>query len=196
MTLPIIKLGITKEVEKTSNASTLFRGNTMATKLMTAFTRLTGRSYLASTLKPQLDAIAQDVANGKILGSLLLFRLFSYKSRHHFTGMGFEVDPSKVGSGESVEVNMQNLKNYCQRFLQAIIDSFSRCPLPFRVMAAHLRNEVVKSFPEAKYSWYVLVLSVLLSSSLTSSPIALAVSYSCASSARLYYLRILPARHS
>jgi len=64
MTLPIIKLGITKEVEKTSNASTLFRGNTMATKLMTAFTRLTGRSYLAATLKPQLDAVAQDIANG------------------------------------------------------------------------------------------------------------------------------------
>ena len=42
-TLPIIKLGITKEVSKTTSESTLFRGNTTATKLMTAFTKMTGK---------------------------------------------------------------------------------------------------------------------------------------------------------
>lgn len=73
LTLPIIKIGITKEVSGTGasflwttgtwdhstepsflfleSAATLFRGNTTATKLMTAFTRLTGRPYLLATLK-------------------------------------------------------------------------------------------------------------------------------------------------
>lgn len=129
MTLPIIKQGITNEVSKTSNAGTLFRGNTMATKLMTAWTRMTGRSYLANTLKPLLDQVVANIAQGA----------------------DFEVDPAKVGGGQ-VTTNMNNLRDTSAMFLGAVVQSFSQCPLPFRVMANHLRNEVVKSFPEARHT--------------------------------------------
>jgi len=69
------------------------------------------------------------------------------------SGVGYEVDPDKCAAGENGTANMANLRRWCQSFLQAIIDSYSSCPVPFRVMACHLRTEVVKSFAEAKYSW-------------------------------------------
>lgn len=127
MTLPIIKLGITREIEKTKSAATLFRGNTMATKLMTAFTKMTGRQYLSDTLKPLLEDLSSRMSSG----------------------LSFEIDPEK--QGEDHAANMENLRKTCQAFLDSIVGSIRVCPVPFRIMAAHLRDEVVRSYPEAKY---------------------------------------------
>ena len=127
MTLPIIKLGITREVEKTKSAQTLFRGNTMATKLMTAFTKMTGRQYLTNTVKPLLEELSANLMNG----------------------ISFEIDPEKTG--EDHAANMEHLRKASQRFLDHIVDSIKVCPVPFRIMAAHLRDEVVRAYPEAKY---------------------------------------------
>lgn len=128
MTLPIIKLGITREVEKTKSATTLFRGNTMATKLMTAFTKMTGRQYLSDTLKPALEDLTRQLS----------------------AGASVEIDPDK--KEENHEQNMQTLMSICQAFLDTIVGSIGTCPVPFRVMAAHLRDEVVRAYPEAKYT--------------------------------------------
>jgi hypothetical protein len=40
---------------RADTAATLFRGNTTATKLMTAFTRLTGRPYMLATLQSLMN---------------------------------------------------------------------------------------------------------------------------------------------
>lgn len=129
MTLKIIKLGITVEVEKTKDAGTLFRGNTMATKLMTAFTRMYGRSYITSTLKPVLDILLKDVENGK----------------------RYEIDPSKAPN-ENLKENLENLKSITLKFFDSIVNSIDQCPIPFRIMASHLKEEVVKIYPDARYS--------------------------------------------
>eukprot|EP01133_Synstelium_polycarpum_P005675 gene5675-6554_t len=122
--LPIIKLGITKEVQSTNSAATLFRGNSTATKLMTAFTRMTGRPYLIATLKPIIERLVRDPA-------------------------GLELDPDKVADTTG---NCSRLMAICQEFLDAIYNSIEACPLPFREMANHLQSEVVKIFPESKYT--------------------------------------------
>lgn len=127
MTLPIIKLGITREIEKTKSAATLFRGNTMATKLMTAFTKMTGRQYLSDTVK----ALLEDLVNQLNSGSSV------------------EIDPEK--QDEDHAKNMEVLVKVCQGFLDSIVGSIRSCPVPFRLMAAHLREEVVRAYPEAKY---------------------------------------------
>jgi len=134
MTLPIIQLGITREVEKTKSAATLFRGNTMATKLMTAFTRMTGRQYLTETLKSLLEDLAAKLTSNS-------------------PSLSLEIDPEKIGSNDPQVVldNMTLLRTTCQHFLDKIVGSMQRCPIPFRLMAAHLRDEVVRSYPEAKY---------------------------------------------
>lgn len=149
-TLPIIKLGITKEVSKTTTEATLFRGNTTATKLMTQFTKMTGkklnfclmthyltdecigREYLTKTLK---DAMSETIAQLQKSGS------------------DFEVDPSKMTNKDEAArtQSIDNLKQVVARFLEAILASIDICPVPFRVMANHLQAEVVKRFPDSKY---------------------------------------------
>ncbi|EGG23916.1 Ras GTPase activation domain-containing protein [Cavenderia fasciculata] len=123
-TLPIIKLGISKEVESTPSASTLFRGNSTATKLMTAFTRMTGCGYLKTTLKPLIERITKDPS-------------------------GYELDPDK---GVDTTGNSERLQGICQEFLESIYSSLNHCPLPFREMANHLQTEVVKRFPDSKHT--------------------------------------------
>lgn len=44
-TMPIIRQSITNEVASTQNPATLFRGNSTATKLMSAYTKMTGMHY-------------------------------------------------------------------------------------------------------------------------------------------------------
>jgi len=36
--------------------------------------------------------------------------------------------------------------------LDSIIDSFSRCPVPFRLISSHLQSEVEKKFPQSKHT--------------------------------------------
>ena len=59
-TIPIIKLVITKEVDNTMDPGTLFRGNSAATKLMSAYTRLIGSGYLKGTLKSLVQEVTSD----------------------------------------------------------------------------------------------------------------------------------------
>jgi len=124
-TLPIIKLTITTEVSQTSNPHTLFRGNSVATKLMTSYTKMTGRKYLRE-VQPLVQNV---VSNCK----------------------GFEVDPVK-GKDQDIQENMIKLKSTCQAFVDSIIASLDRCPLPFREMANHLHSEVAKKFPGSKHT--------------------------------------------
>lgn len=108
-TMAIIFLGITREVKSTSNAGSLFRGNSCATKLMSAFTRMTGRPYLVSVLKHLIDDVLA-------------------------SPVGYEVDPKKIQDGEDVVQNMIKLKTTSQMFLDSILSSLDECPLPFRAV--------------------------------------------------------------
>eukprot|EP01130_Rhizamoeba_saxonica_P000081 TRINITY_DN10101_c0_g1_i1.p1 TRINITY_DN10101_c0_g1~~TRINITY_DN10101_c0_g1_i1.p1 ORF type:complete len:601 (+),score=142.25 TRINITY_DN10101_c0_g1_i1:212-2014(+) len=125
-TLPIIRLTITKEVESTSSSTTLFRGNSCATKLMSQFTRMTGRDYLFNTLQDIIQVVVDDPT-------------------------GYEVDESKA-KGEDISANMAKLMDTVQNFLDRILASITTCPEPFKAIAYHLRSEVVKRFPEANHT--------------------------------------------
>lgn len=124
-TMPIIRQSITNEVGSTQNPATLFRGNSTATKLMSAYTKMTGiytfflqclngvlillgRNYLVSVIKPLVDEVTQNVVS-------------------------CEVDSSKIPSGEDIEQNMRNLLGLCQKFLDGMMSSVDSCPYAFRV---------------------------------------------------------------
>ncbi len=122
--LPIIHLGIVQEVKTTSKASTLFRGNSMSTKMMSAFTKHTGIPYLRATLGPLVrDVLQRDPAL-------------------------FEVDPKY--SPSDVAANMERLEQLCITFLDTLIASVDLMPVPFRWMARVMHDEVAARFPDSK----------------------------------------------
>lgn len=68
-----------------SDANTIFRGNTLVSKMMDEVMRLAGRHYLHSTLRPAIDLVFQE-----------------HKP--------CEIDPSRCKDPNTIESNLANLK--------------------------------------------------------------------------------------
>jgi len=124
LTINLLKQVISREVEATASPSTLFRGNSCATKLMTSYTKLTGKIYLYNTLSPVLQ------------------QLF-------LTPQNLEVDPTRA-KGINIQQNMVKLINMSQTFLNAILSSLKECPYSFHIIAKELFNEAGKRFADSK----------------------------------------------
>ncbi|CAI4225946.1 unnamed protein product [Auanema sp. JU1783] len=114
----LVALYIT-DIQKCQDYNTLFRSQTLATKMLYELLKIYGHSYLLVTLKPVIDKI--------------------YKERKCC-----EIDPARVNQGESVEKNATQLLLYFQMIFNRLMDSVSRCPLPIKNILADLRNVVAE----------------------------------------------------
>jgi len=123
--IPLIRRGISGEVENTPDPGTLFRQNTVLTKIMTAYTKLTGASYLNRLLKPIVLEVLTNASTNS-----------------------YEPDQNKAKEGENVEQNLQKLMEVSQKILDVILKSGSEFPLPLRVLAGSLMRDVQKKFPQ------------------------------------------------
>lgn len=130
--IPLVKQSITAEVKANDNPGTLFRQNTIATRIMTAYTKLTGTPYLIRVLKPFII----DIVNGN--------------TQH------YEVDPNKASGGENMEAvlnqNLSRLLETSQKILDAILRSANEFPVQLRILSHFLGQEVSKKFPNSKHA--------------------------------------------
>ena len=123
-TMDLLKVTITQEVNKTDTANTLFRRNSMATKLMAAYCKLNGRQYLKLTLGPVLRELQQQ----------------PFPS---------ELNPTLLPPGQDIIANQKNVQMICEKFLTAIANSVPQCALPFREICHFLKQVVSDKFPGA-----------------------------------------------
>ncbi|XP_067253752.1 neurofibromin isoform X2 [Chanodichthys erythropterus] len=100
-----------KEVELADSMQTLFRGNSLASKIMTFCFKVYGATYLQKLLEPLL--------RGVITGT-------------EWQMLSFEVDPTRLETGENLEANQRNLLRMTDRFFQAIINSSGEFPPQLR----------------------------------------------------------------
>jgi len=126
-TMVMLKMMIEQEVSRTDSENILFRRNSMATKLLAAYTKLIGTRYLKETLTPTLQRL---IANP----------------------LTFEVDPQKLPTGQDRLANIQNVAKGAEDFLRAVVASVDHCPVQFREVCAYLKQEVGKRFPGAEHS--------------------------------------------
>jgi GTPase-activator protein for Ras-like GTPase/Concanavalin A-like lectin/glucanases superfamily/Bacterial cadherin-like domain/Bacterial Ig domain len=127
ITLDMLKYFITLEVENASSAGTLFRANSIASKMMTAYSKMIGQEYLVLTLRPPIENIIKREAS-------------------------MEVDPRKLKGGDSRKANMKLLLLACQNFVDWIVTSTGNAPIQFRILSHHLFFEVGKRFPGSKHT--------------------------------------------
>ncbi|KNC56384.1 uncharacterized protein AMSG_02353 [Thecamonas trahens ATCC 50062] len=125
-TIEIIKHGITQTVKETQDGGTLFRENTTVTKLMTAYAKTIGKNYLVNTLKR------------------LVTLLFSSTE-------GFEVNPAKADPDEDLVENLNNLMDWCERFVEQIVQTVDAAPIQFREICQHLQVETAPKFPKSQH---------------------------------------------
>lgn len=116
--------GVASEVAETSNAGTLFRSNTAATKLIGAYTRLCGQAYLGDLLRPLIGELAA-------------------------SGDDLEVDPTKCDEA-AARAHQPLLRSWAERFLAAVYESLPTCPLPLRWLCARVVQASVHRFPDSK----------------------------------------------
>jgi hypothetical protein len=126
----MIKALIYNEVGQQQSAGTLFRNNSIATHMMTSYTKVIGLPYLKATIGPEL---------------LSIFEAIDIK------GMDFEIDPEKLGPKDKLDVNIQNLKSLIHRCFDRILNSRALCPKPFLHICNALQSSTKERFPESKY---------------------------------------------
>ncbi|XP_048468774.1 neurofibromin isoform X1 [Rhincodon typus] len=100
-----------KEVELADSMQTLFRGNSLASKIMTFCFKVYGATYLQKLLEPLLKTVLKD------------------PEKQH---LSFEVDPTRLEPNESLDENQRNLLQMTERFFHAIINSSSEFPPQLR----------------------------------------------------------------
>lgn len=123
--LDLLKVAIQREVDSTATSSTLFRANSTASKLLSAYSKLVGTAYLHQTLCPVVNDVSAQPGN-------------------------FEVDATRVPADQKLENNFAHLSALSQRFLDAIFDSISECPRSFHEICSYLNSTVERKFPADK----------------------------------------------
>lgn len=127
-------------------AGTLFRGNCLASKILSSYSVSVGKDYLRQLL---VDPINSVIHEGD-----------------------FEINPLKLRDGGDIEQNYANVRKGVQTFMDAILDSVYFCPLfvfihfiffnfffvncyfyrVIRKICAELRIAVQERFPQSLYS--------------------------------------------
>ncbi|XP_046607580.1 uncharacterized protein LOC124298935 [Neodiprion virginianus] len=118
------------EISKLTDPTTIFRGNTLVSKMMDEGMRLAGLHYLHCTLRPAMEQVFLE-------------------------RKPCEIDPTRVKDANTIQANLANLKEYVQRVFTAITTSGVRCPPLMCEMFWSLRELAVTHFPynkEVRYS--------------------------------------------
>ncbi|XP_034166523.1 neurofibromin isoform X5 [Pangasianodon hypophthalmus] len=116
-----------KEVELADSMQTLFRGNSLASKIMTFCFKVYGAAYLQKLLEPLMRGV-----------------ITSPEWQH----ISFEVDPTRLEPTENLEENQRNLLQITDRFFLAIINSSSEFPPQLRSVCHCLYQVVSQRFPQ------------------------------------------------
>ncbi|XP_058823590.1 GTPase-activating protein [Topomyia yanbarensis] len=129
---PMIKSLADHEISKLTDPTTIFRGNTLVSKMMDEAMRLSGLHYLHNTLRPIVAAI------------------FSEKKP-------CEIDPARVKDKSMIDTNLINLQDYVEKVFEAITKSAVKCPAVLCQIFHDLRECAAKYFPQNKEVRYSVV---------------------------------------
>jgi hypothetical protein len=125
--------------------STLFRGNDIASHLLSAYCQSVGRNFLVEVMRPLVEQVLALYAQNKsmeVVLSLSLSCLIAKLDRllpSVDTGLSLslslththtlQIDPTRAAPGEDVEENVQTLYDYCQLFLDTVTSSIKCYPM-------------------------------------------------------------------
>lgn len=97
------------------DANTIFRGNTLVSKMMDEVMRLAGLHYLHETLRPALEQV------------------FSERKP-------CEIDPARVKDSAAIQTNMENLKVECYKLMYSVAKRSSISFLLTLFLLQYLKN--------------------------------------------------------
>ncbi|XP_062516439.1 neurofibromin-like isoform X2 [Corticium candelabrum] len=118
---------LTEEVENTESVQTLFRGNSLASKVIAGTFKAFAGGFLHTVVKPIIEVFIETRSDQGLLG--------------------YEVDPSRLPDGEDIERNQKNLVGLAQKVFDDIIDMSKSLPIQIHVICHCLYEAVAGLFP-------------------------------------------------
>lgn len=134
---PLLWNMLYREVELTDCIQTLFRGNTLGSKIMSFCFKIYGASYLQGLLEPLIKPLLDEPT------------------------ISFEVDSARIDPSENIEQNGSNLIALTQKVFDAIVSSADTFPPQLRSMCHCLYQVLCKRFPQSPQSNIVAVGTVI-----------------------------------
>ncbi len=125
----LLNIMFLKEVEVADCYQIIFRGNSLASKIMSFCFKIYGSSYLVQVFQP------------------ILMNLFSSENIYK----SYEVDPSRIEANENVDENRQNLLQLTQTIISTIVNSTKLFPLHLRIVCNSLYQVVSQRFPQTGF---------------------------------------------
>ncbi|KAJ5073662.1 ras gtpase-activating protein [Anaeramoeba ignava] len=129
--MKLLKKRIKDEIRETQEEGTLFRSNSLASKMMKTYSQLVGLPYLYDTLVIEIFDICKSLFQHDV-----------------------EVDPNRIEEDQEsdVDINRWFLLASAQQIFSRIIKSGNETPDPFKFICFYLRKHVVKKYPDSKYT--------------------------------------------
>jgi hypothetical protein len=134
--MDMLRQTVSREVEATLDIGTLFRSNSMASRMMSAFSRSIGMDYIKSLLKPKIDAIMASKENLEIDTMKIAGDQIEAQSRD-----------TMVVSATVIDSNVTKLTEYAIDFIQTIMNGKARAPLEYYQISSMLKDLVRQKFP-------------------------------------------------
>ncbi|KAI8845410.1 Rho GTPase activation protein [Chytridium lagenaria] len=122
------------EIVTTDDPNIIFRGNSIATKMLDQYMKIVGMGYLHGTI----GALVKGV----------------YEARE-----SCEVDPCKIGAkgvekdSEQLKRRWKRLMNHVNAFWDAISQSSEKCPIELVLIFSHMRAQLRAKFQDERYVW-------------------------------------------
>jgi len=139
----LVQYFITKEVESSNKEGTLFRANSISSKMFTTYSRVIALEYVWTIFAypvAELDHMAE-VASGES-GE-------SNQSQTTIMGpMAMEVDPSKMDEAADDQINTLELWLVAQKLFSGMVKAKSSVPSEVRLLLRHVQTEVASKFSE------------------------------------------------
>ncbi|KCV69132.1 hypothetical protein H696_04547 [Fonticula alba] len=120
------------EIATSENTSTLFRSNTIASKMTEQYLRLLSTGYVASVLGPVIRSIQS-------------------------TRLSYEVDNSRVDDIEELRKNARRLVTACKNLLDLASTNLDQFPADLSYILSRIRSSVMSRFPNDAKAHYTCV---------------------------------------
>ncbi|WAQ85082.1 hypothetical protein PtA15_5A656 [Puccinia triticina] len=125
--IKFLKASIEREVAVTDHESTVFRGNSFTTRLLTIFARAQGYDYLRNTLSNLLVGLANKPSEFSV-----------------------DFDPHRASADDDEAA--RNLEQVTEAFLNVIAVSWKKLPCAIREICHHIATTVQEKYPESVFT--------------------------------------------
>jgi len=120
--ISLLQAFISDEVRTTESVGTLFRSNSMVSKMFKFYSRLIGLPYLYTTIGPEITELID-------------------------LQLGLEVDPEKMEEGTDLDEMRWTLMAQSQKILKQVLASLEEVPSQFKILLNHVKECVEERFP-------------------------------------------------